>query len=110
MPVARLTPIFVICDIVSFIIQVSGTGIASSQSWAGTTLTIGTNILIAGLSTQVATFAFFFAIVVKFHRLTMHDGIKRSAPGDRWRKVLIAVYISSGLIVVSPYVRKWNYR
>lgn len=82
-------------------VQVSGTGTASSQSWAGTTLTIGTDILIAGLSTQVATFVFFLAIVVRFDLLTRKDGGIREGAGDGWRKVLKAVYISSGLIVVS---------
>jgi len=99
LPVARLTRIFVICDIVSFLIQVSGSGIASANSWEGDTVDIGTNVLIVGLATQVATFAFFMAIVGRFHQLT-RSGV-RDGCGDGWRQVLMAVYISSVLIIVS---------
>jgi hypothetical protein len=90
---------------VSFLIQVSGAGIASSQNWDGQTLKIGENILIAVLAIQVATFGFFLAIVGRFHLLTRAGGVRNDA-GEGWRKVLKAVYISSILIIVSVKYRK----
>jgi hypothetical protein len=98
-PTAKLTRIFIICDIFSFLIQVSGSGIASSGNWKGTTVTIGTDVLIAGLATQVATFAFFMTIIIKFH--LMAKAAVRLDAGNAWRKMLFAVYFSSALIIVS---------
>ncbi|CZR62608.1 related to Rtm1p [Phialocephala subalpina] len=103
-PVRILTRIFVLCDIVSFLIQVSGTGIASSQNWDGQTLKIGEDILIAGLAIQVATFGFFLAIVGRFHLLTRAGGVRNDA-GEGWRLVLKAVYISSILIIIRSIYR-----
>lgn len=67
-------------------------------------LTVGTNVLIMGLATQVATFAFFMAIVRRFHLITREGAVKPEA-GDGWGRVLKAVYISSVLIIVSPALR-----
>lgn len=89
----------------SFLIQVSGTGIASSQNWDGKTLKIGEDILITGLAIQVATFGFFLAIVGRFHLLTRAVGVRNDA-GEGWKKVLKPVYISSILIIVSIGSRK----
>jgi hypothetical protein len=96
---AHLTRIFVTCDILTFLIQASGSGIASSGNWKGNTVKIGTDVLIVGLAVQVATFALFMGIVGKFHALTGSE--VREEAGGGWRKVLMAVYISSGLIIVS---------
>jgi hypothetical protein len=53
-----------------------------------------------GLGVQLATIVFFCGVVGKFHVLTRRGEVKPEV-GDGWRKVLKAVYISSGLIVVS---------
>jgi hypothetical protein len=60
---------------------------------------IGTDVLIVGLAVQVATFALFMGIVGRFHALTGR-GVREEARGG-WEKVLKAVYVSSGLIIVS---------
>lgn len=62
---------------------------------------IGTDVLIVGLATQVATFVFFVAIVTQFHRFTQTAGGVREDAGEGWKQVLYAVYISSALIIVS---------
>jgi len=97
-PTAKLTRIFVTCDIFSFLIQVSGSGIASSGNWKGSTVVIGTNVLLAGLATQVVTFLFFMAIIIKFHLISRQE--TKVDAGDAWRKILFAVYLSSVLIIV----------
>ncbi|KAF2467091.1 RTA1-domain-containing protein [Lindgomyces ingoldianus] len=102
-PAHLITKTFVGCDILSFLIQASGSGIASSGSWEGNTAKIGTNVLIGGLSTQVATFVWFLAIVMRFWSHT-HAEVKPDAPRG-WFRVLQAIWISSCLILVRSIYR-----
>lgn len=95
----RITKIFVCCDIFSFLIQASGSGIAASDNWSGDAATIGEYVLLAGLATQVATFLFFMAILIKFHMKVKHEGERSDAPKG-WRKVLWSVYVSSAMVLV----------
>ncbi|KAF4629230.1 hypothetical protein G7Y89_g8919 [Cudoniella acicularis] len=104
-PVAKLTRIFVIFDVVTFLVQVSGSAISSAGNWEGNTAAIGTNVLIAGLAIQLATFAFFVAIVGRFHFLTKLPGGVRDGAGEGWTRVLTAVYISSSLIIIRSIYR-----
>ena len=99
-PVRNLTRIFITYDIFSFLVQVSGSGIASSLSWQGNTLYTGTDVLVTGLATQIITFAFFLTIIGRFHQITRNRGV-RSNTGKGWRNVLYIVYISSALIIIS---------
>ena len=62
---------------------------------------IGENILIAGLALQLATFSFFFVIVARFHMLATGSLGVHEGAGNGWKQVLGAVYISSGMIIVS---------
>jgi len=98
----HITRIFVGCDILSCLIQAGGSGIASSGNWTGNSAKVGTNVLIAGLSTQVATFVWFLAIVWRFSMKTRGKGVEvlaADAPVG-WREVLHAIYASSALILV----------
>lgn len=61
---------------------------------------IGVDVLMVGLGVQLATILFFCSVVGRFHRHTRGGYINASA-GEGWRHMLIAVYVSSGLIVVS---------
>lgn len=53
-----------------------------------------------GLGVQLATVVFFCGVVGRFDALTRRGEVRPEVE-DGWRKVLRAVYISSGLIVVS---------
>jgi hypothetical protein len=99
-PLRKLTKIFIISDVITFLIQVSGSGIASSGNWEGSTTKIGVDVLMVGLGVQLATVVFFFGVVGRFDVLTRRGEVRPEVE-DGWRKVLWAVYISSGLIVVS---------
>lgn len=99
-PVIRITKIFVCCDILSFLIQASGSGIAASDNWSGDTADIGEDVLLAGLGTQVATFLAFMAILIKFHIKVRREGERDDAPVG-WRKILWSVYVSSTMVLVS---------
>ncbi|OCK85354.1 RTA1-domain-containing protein [Lepidopterella palustris CBS 459.81] len=94
----RITKTFVWCDVASCMIQASGSGIASSGNWSGSNAKVGTSVLITGLSTQVATFVWFLAVIVAFWRNTKHHTKSDAPPG--WRKVLHAIYVSSALILI----------
>ncbi|KAF6523822.1 hypothetical protein HZS61_012321 [Fusarium oxysporum f. sp. conglutinans] len=80
-PGRRLTPIFVFCDVIAFLIQGSGSGIASSDNWQGEMERIGVKVLIVG----------------RFHVLALRMAVEDAPRG--WQKVVLAVYISSILIM-----------
>lgn len=98
-PGRRLTPIFVACDVVAFLIQGSGSGIASSKNWKGEMERIGRNVLIGGLAFQLVAFSLFLCVFRRFHVLANRHAVGNAPQG--WRKIVLAVYISSGLIMVS---------
>lgn len=54
--------------------------------------------MIAGLATQLGTFAFFMLVLGRFHQLA-NKGTRGDAP-EGWRKMVQAVYVSSALIIV----------
>ncbi|KAH7261249.1 RTA1 like protein-domain-containing protein [Fusarium redolens] len=97
-PGRRLTPIFVACDVIAFLIQGSGSGIASSDNWQGEMERIGVKILIAGLGFQLAAFSLFLCVFGRFHVLALRKSVDDAPRG--WQKVVLAVYISSILIMV----------
>jgi len=76
MPVRWLTPIFVTCDIVTLLIQVTGTSVAASQNWEGSPATIGSNILIAGLAAQTAALAVFISVISSFAGSRLYVGLR----------------------------------
>ncbi|KAF5724755.1 RTM1 [Fusarium mundagurra] len=97
-PGRRLTPIFVFCDVIAFLIQGSGSGIASSDNWQGEMEKIGVKVLIVGLAFQLAAFSLFLCVFRRFHILALRMAVEDAPRG--WQKVVLAVYISSILIMV----------
>ncbi|KID78000.1 uncharacterized protein G6M90_00g037950 [Metarhizium brunneum] len=97
-PGNRLTPIFVVCDVVSFLIQGSGSGIASSDNWQGEKEKIGRYVLIGGLSFQLVAFGLFLCVFRRFHVLA--NRMARPEAPTGWQQVVLSVYISSVLIMV----------
>ncbi|KAI8686149.1 hypothetical protein NCS55_00289400 [Fusarium keratoplasticum] len=97
-PGRRLTPIFVACDIVAFLVQGSGSGIASSDNWQGQMEKIGRNVLIGGLAFQLVAFSLFLCVFRRFHVLANRMAVDGAPKG--WQKVVLAVYVSSSLIMV----------
>ncbi|RTE82339.1 hypothetical protein BHE90_003180 [Fusarium euwallaceae] len=97
-PGRRLTPIFVACDVVAFLVQGSGSGIASSDNWQGKMEKIGRNVLIGGLAFQLIAFSLFLCVFRRFHVLANRMAVDDAPNG--WQKVVLAVYVSSALIMV----------
>ncbi|RGP63484.1 hypothetical protein FLONG3_9871 [Fusarium longipes] len=97
-PGRHLTPIFVTCDVIAFLIQGSGSGVASSDNWQGEMERIGVKILIAGLAFQVFAFSLFLCVFRRFHVLAGRTAVDNAPKG--WQKVVLSVYISSILIMI----------
>lgn len=58
--------LFITSDILSFLTQAAGTSIAAGGDWVGDEARIGTNVLLTGLSLQLATFTVFILISTLF--------------------------------------------
>jgi uncharacterized membrane protein len=65
-PARWITPAFVTCDVVTILIQVSGTTISAGDDWVGKTAQIGSYVLLSGLALQTVTVALFLAVIVRF--------------------------------------------
>lgn len=78
--------------------QGNGSGVASSDNWTGETEKIGRYILVGGLVFQFIAFGLFLAVFGRFHVLANKLEVSNAPIG--WRKVVLAVYISSAMIMV----------
>ncbi|KAE8419467.1 putative RTA1 domain protein [Aspergillus pseudocaelatus] len=88
--------VFVTSDVVSFLTQAAGSGIASSNDWVGKEKDIGVGVLIAGLVLQLVTFGFFLVVVVWFDRRSSAAGEVESGV----RSVLNGIYVAGGFITI----------
>ncbi|EFR01147.1 hypothetical protein MGYG_04151 [Nannizzia gypsea CBS 118893] len=93
-----LPRIFVTSDILSFLTQASGSGIAASGNWMGDTKTTGENVLKGGLALQLITFTLFLALVARFH--SRANAASKSGIDSGVFKVLLGIYISGFFIEV----------
>jgi len=97
-----ITRVFVACDILSFLIQSAGIGVASSQNWDGEA---GINTLITGLSTQLATNVVFIALVVAFYKKTVIDGVVSRDVPSNWKSLLLVIMATIILILIRSLYR-----
>ncbi|KAM5441620.1 hypothetical protein MferCBS31731_003301 [Microsporum ferrugineum] len=93
-----LPRIFVTSDILSFLTQASGSGIAASGNWEGSTKTTGEGVLKGGLALQLITFTLFLALVARFH--SRANAVSKSGIDSGVFKVLLGIYISGFFIEV----------
>lgn len=97
-----LTKIFVIGDVVTFLIQASGSSMAASSK--ATMANASKYIVIGGLFLQILFFGLFVVVAGTFHfRIAMDPtmlALKRP-----WTKHMIGLYIVSGLILIRSTVR-----
>lgn len=85
---------FITSDIFSFLMQCSGSGIASSGNWEGDMKDVGTNVLLVGLGLQLATFSAFLVVLARFvHRVA---GAKGAAAewNSSVKKVVLGMWIA----------------
>ncbi|KIW07972.1 uncharacterized protein PV09_01871 [Verruconis gallopava] len=100
-----LTKIFLGVDIISFVIQAVGSGIASSHGWEGNSKDVGVNILLAGLATQLATVIFFLFLLWIFSQRAYFGPHKREGAPDKWEKAFEAVVFSTTMIAARSVYR-----
>ncbi|KAL4963992.1 RTA1 domain-containing protein [Aspergillus stella-maris] len=120
--VAWVTKIFVAGDVVAFLMQAAGGGIMATGS--ADSFKVGENVTIGGLGVQLAFFSVFIVTCGIFHhryrRQRQHSNstdlsstIKGSGhgrtPSANWEIVLIALYVSSILVLIRSIFRLIEY-
>jgi hypothetical protein len=107
-PIKWLTKVFVTGDVISFSLQAGGGGIQA----AGTLelYETGEKIIIAGLWVQIVVFGFFIVTSIVFHYRFAKAPTAIAVRGDvAWRRHLIVLYTTSGLILVRSVFRVVEY-
>ena len=92
----KLTKIFVLGDVLSFLAQSGGGGMLAQGNSSGN------KVIIGGLVLQLLFFGFFMVSAVVFHK-------RMSADPLPWKKHLTALYVGSGLILVRSLYRLIEY-
>lgn len=92
-----LTPVFVGCDVIAFIIQMLG----ASQVTSSKPDTVKTAFMIMkiGLGVQLACFGFFIIVAARFHFVSRT--FRPYWPDNEWTKFAWAINVSALLIFVS---------
>ncbi|OTA98451.1 hypothetical protein M426DRAFT_69791 [Hypoxylon sp. CI-4A] len=104
-----LTKFFVLGDVLSFFAQGGGGGILT-QAKSEDDVRKGENIIVGGLGIQILFFGFFMIVTMVFdRRITRRPTRTSLALHTPWRKLLIALYISSGLIMIRSIYRVAEY-
>jgi len=105
--------VFISSDAISFLIQVGGAAALLARpdvnsnstkdelNKAQNLLNLGDNILLAGLAINLASFVVFMLQITYFDYQTR----KQHAPGGRWRQLLIALYVSTLLVLIRQVYR-----
>lgn len=107
-PIAWVTRIFVISDVISFTLQAGGGGIQA----AGTLelFHIGEKIIIAGLFVQIVMFGFFLATAVLFQHRYVHSVIAAASLCKiDWKRHFRILYLVSALILIRSIFRVIEY-
>lgn len=102
---SRLTLIFVGGDIVSFLVQIMGSGLLSNN------FTLGKTIILVGLAAQLVCFGLFVVVASVFHRRLSKSPTQQSQRLDGrdrkkgWRGVMFVIYFASAMIFVRSVFR-----
>lgn len=110
-PPKAYTWLFVSCDFVSLVLQAAGGGVASVTSQDGKSPTLGTNIMIVGLSFQVFTLALFMLLCAEYAlRVVRRQGEldpthAKLRASRKFRGFLIALALSTTCIMIRSIYR-----
>ncbi|CAG8298969.1 unnamed protein product [Penicillium salamii] len=100
-----LTKIFVGGDILSFLVQIAGSGILSSN------FSLGKAIILVGLAAQILFFGLFVICATIFHRrlsrvpTTMSLRLDEEHVGLQWRDVTRVIFVASALVFIRSIFR-----
>lgn len=113
-PLKYLTKIFVVGDVLSFLMQSSGGGIMSAGDQSSTKT--GERIIIGGLIVQIVFFGMFIVVELIFHyRVLKHPNecarVTRNVPSrfNNWNSILIILLVCSILIFIRSIFRLIEY-
>lgn len=106
--VTWLTRIFVLTDVLSFLIQSAGASLQTNQD---VNPDLGKAVVLVGLSIQVIAFGMFILAAIVFHvRLrhqpTVASGQHHKAP---WKRTMVMLYLVNGLIMCRSIFRIIEY-
>jgi hypothetical protein len=102
-----LTKIFVVGDVLSFVVQGSSVGLSVTGHDTGAKL-----IIIVGLLIQIFSFGFFGFTAVMFHRRILKSSADFAPSGKgflEWKKILHMLYYTSILIMIRSIFRLVEY-
>ncbi|KAK6364133.1 hypothetical protein LTS17_012486 [Exophiala oligosperma] len=106
-----LTKIFVMGDVLSFLMQASGGGLMSSGD--SSSVKTGENIIVGGLAVQILFFGFFIVVSMIFNIRINKTPTSKILGGGRaasvWKKHLYTLYSGSLLILVRSIFRIIEY-
>ncbi|KAI5240040.1 RTA1-domain-containing protein [Aureobasidium subglaciale] len=103
-----LTKVFVIGDVISFLVQSSGAGLQAKGDLAS--FNLGKNIVIAGLIIQILIFGIFVIVASLFHIRVNKLPTGASVDSNlRWRKHMHNLYICSAIILIRNLIRVIEY-
>ncbi|CAM1511651.1 Fc.00g091640.m01.CDS01 [Cosmosporella sp. VM-42] len=101
-PVKWLTKVFVLGDVVSFMVQGGAAGLMAT----GDNQKLSENIVVAGLFVQIIVFGFFVITTVVFQmRMQKYPTAEAQDPAISWKKDFYMLYGISALIVVRSVFR-----
>ncbi|KAI9729395.1 MAG: hypothetical protein M1834_006919 [Cirrosporium novae-zelandiae] len=94
-PARRLSMIFILSDVASFLVQAAGACMLSSTD--ENSIKLGTHILMGGLGLQLVSMTVFTFVSLRFYK-----SVKSSDPGSttRWRTLLFLLWLSLILITI----------
>jgi hypothetical protein len=101
----RLTKIFVLGDLLSFIIQIMGSGMLSNN------FNLGKTIILVGLVAQLICFGLFVTVAVLVWRRLAQDptpmakSLDSRSTGNGWAGVMRVIFIASALIFIRSVFR-----
>ena len=113
-PLKYLTKIFVVGDVLSFLMQAGGAGIMAQGDMSSSKT--GENVIIGGLIVQIVFFGMFIVVELIFHyRILKYPNesamITRNVPSQlkNWNYVLITLLVCSILIFIRSIFRLIEY-
>jgi hypothetical protein len=109
LPPRLYTTIFVLSDVLTFLIQAAGGAMQTSSDYSS--IQTGGHIFLAGVILQTVSYLFFFFVIVQAHwklykcdpeRYSILAGLKRREPTIT---VLLSLYVTGVLIIIRSFFR-----
>jgi hypothetical protein len=106
-PTRWLTKLFVVGDVLCFVIQAGGGGILSAAK-SESTMNLGNNVILTGLIVQVVVFGFFIVCTTIYH----YRALRLASPDVAsmpWERLLMSLYAICSLIMLRNLYRIIEY-